>query len=117
MEVPSREQIQRRLFEMTLARLRFDPEAHKDENGKWRSPARWSRAEASLITEVSSCHDRSGEHHLKLKLLSKKKVLRTAREILKEGRPRTAQLQDLYDQIQTLIAHEERESEIERKTL
>ena len=117
MELPTREQVQLRLFELALAGLRFDPEAHKDERGKWKSPDSWGRAEASLITEVTSSYDRSGEHHLKLKLLSKKKVLKTARDILKEARPRNAQLQDLYDQIHTLVAREERESEHAKENL
>lgn len=111
-EALARKQIEHRLYEMTVAGLCFDPEAHKDENGKWKSPASWSRADASLITEVTSFRDKSGEHHLKLKFISKKRMLKTAREILKAGRPPSADLQDLYDQIQTLVAREAHQSSV-----
>ena len=104
MEAPAREKIQHLLYETTLARLSFDPEAHKDEHGNWKSPATWSnRAAAKCITEVNSSHDKNGKHHLKLKFTSIKSAFKTAKEILKAGRPKDAALQGFYDEIEALV--------------
>ena len=104
MEAPTREKIQRLLYETTLARLRFDPEAHKDEHGNWKSPATWSdKAVTMCINEITSFHDKNGKHHLKLKFTSIKSAIKTGKEILKAGRPPDPELQSLYDEIEALV--------------
>ena len=104
MEAPTRQNIQHLLYETTLARLRFDPEAHQDEHGNWKSPATWSnKAAARCITEVTSFHDENGKHHLKLKLSSIKSTIKTAKDILNAGRPQDPALQGFYDEIEALV--------------
>ena len=110
MEPSDRERMEHLLYETTLGMLRFDPEAHKDEQGNWKPVSAWSKADASCITEVSSTCDKKGNHKVKLKFVSRKQVLRTAREVLKAGRPKSPVLQKLHDEIKELVESETQSS-------
>ena len=108
METSDRETMQQLLYETTLGMLRFDPEALKDEEGNWKPTSSWSKADANCITDIGSTRDKNGNKTVKLKFISRKQVLRTAREMLKAGRPKNPLLQKLHDEIKELVESESR---------